>query len=103
MYRHEIDLGNGYQSIIFHVQDIVTAIHTETQLVIGKGESVHKALGSFVLVIMSHGDEGTVLGSDNKHLKIPEILQLLSPKNFPAMKGKPKLVIIQACAGSKCH
>lgn len=64
---------------------------------------MHGALGSFMLVILSHGDEGAILGSDSKHLKITDILDLLSPKNFPAMKGKPKVVIIQACAGSKCH
>lgn len=54
-----------------------------------------------MLVIASHGHEGSVSGSDRRHLKITEVIDLLSPKNFPAMKGKPKLVIIQACAGSK--
>ena len=63
--------------------------------------SVHSNLGAFMLVIMSHGDEGSVAGCDGKHVKITDILDLLSPKNFPAMKKKPKTIIVQACAGCK--
>ena len=81
------------------IKDIVTEIHRETQLVDQTGRSVHEDLGMFVLVITSHGAEGTVVGSDHKHIKLTDIYQLLSAKNFPAMKGKPKLLIIQACAG----
>ena len=52
-------------------------------------------------MLTSHGDEGSIGGSDRKQIKITDIMDLLSPKNFPSMKGKPKIVIIQACAGSK--
>jgi len=78
---------------------MVTEIHRETQLVDQTGQSVYKDLGMFVLVITSHGAEGTVVGSDHKHIKLTDIYQLLSAQNFPAMKGKPKLLVIQACAG----
>ena len=66
------------------------------------GESVHKDLSCFVLVVMSHGARGSVTGSDHVHVDITEMNDLLSPKNFPAMRGKPKIVIIQACAGGEC-
>jgi hypothetical protein len=49
----------------------------------------------------SHGAEGTVMGSDHKHIELTDIYQLLSAKDFPAMRGKPKFFITQACAGSK--
>ena len=79
-------------------------IHYETQMIdTSTGESVHKQLGTFILVITSHGDEGTLVGADGRHLKITDLLQLLSAKNFPAMKGKPKIVIIQACAGGMMY
>mgnify|MGYP001804846550 CR=1 FL=1 len=65
------------------------------------GESAHKDLRSFVLVVMSHGDEGSIVGSDGRHVKITDLTDLLSPKNFPEMKKKPKIIIIQACAGGK--
>ena len=41
-------------------------------------------------------------GSDAVSIKLKQICGLLSPKNFPGMAGKPKLVIVQACAGCKC-
>ena len=65
------------------------------------GESVHKDLSCFALVVTSHGGEGSIVGSDHRHIKITDMLELLSPKNFPEMKGKPKIVIIQACAGGE--
>ena len=88
--------------LLIYIQDIVESIHSETQLVDQTGYTVHKGLGMFVLVITSHGAEGTVAGSDHKHIKLTDIYQLLSAKNFPAMKGKPKLIIIKACAGGWC-
>ena len=63
--------------------------------------SVHSNLGAFMLVIMSHGDKGSGAGCDGKHVKITDNLDLLSPKNFPAMKKKPKTIIVRACAGCK--
>ena len=51
---------------------------------------------------MSHGGEGDkVLGSDQRSIKLTEIYELLSPTNFPLMAGKPKILVIQACAGRK--
>ena len=85
-----------------HLQDIVKAVHRETQLInVDTGENVHKELGMFVLVIMSHGDEGCVLGSDDRRVKLTDIYNMLSGDNFPAMSGKPKLIIIQACSGGR--
>ena len=74
------------------LQDIVSTIYSETQY------PVHKDLGMFVLIIASHGAEGSIIGSDSYHIKLTDIYKLISAKNFPAMSGKPKLVIIQACA-----
>ena len=55
----------------------------------------------FVLVIMSHGDDGKVYGNDNSGLNLCDIYGLLSETKFPAMAHKPKLVIIEACSGGK--
>ena len=77
------------QSVVIHMVDAQT------------GESVHKDLSCFALVVTSHGGEGSIVGSDHRHIKITDMLELLSPKNFPEMKGKPKIVIIQACAGGE--
>ena len=54
----------------------------------------------FVFVIMSHGMRGEyVLDRERQPVDLVKIRDLLSPHHFPAMKGKPKLIIIQACSG----
>ena len=58
-------------------------------------------LSCFVLIVMSHGARGSVTGSDHVYVDISEMNELLSPNNFPAMKGRAKIVIIQACAGGE--
>ena len=82
---------------------MIQTIHDETQLVDRDTHtSVHANLGMFVLVIMCHGDFGTVLskeGGSYKHIRLVDIYRLLSPKEFPGMKGKPKMIILQACSG----
>ena len=62
----------------------------------------HYFLGMFVLVLMSHGGrDNLIYDSNNQPVSLVNIQDMLSPKNFPAMKGKPKLMIIQACSGGK--
>ena len=74
-------------------------MHEETQYIDkDTKESVHSNLGMFVLVLMSHGGYGT-LQVGGKAIKLVDIYRLLSPQNFPAMRGKPKMVILQACSG----
>ena len=56
----------------------------------------------FVLVLMSRGTGGdTILDCQNQPVSLTKITDLLSPRKFPAMKGKPKLMIVQACSGGK--
>jgi len=88
----------GHQN--YTAKEMVEAIHRETQLVDETGESVYKNLGVFVLMITSHGTEGCVAGVDGKLVKLSDISKMVSARNFPAMLGKPKLLVIQACAGS---
>ena len=51
---------------------------------------------------MSHGTkENIIFDSNNQQVDLADIEQLLSPRSFTAMKYKPKLMIVQACSGSK--
>ena len=64
----------------------------------------HADYGMFILVVMSHGaDKDQIYGSDMNVVKLQHIYDLLSPSNFPCMSGKPKVVIVQACAGGKAY
>ena len=65
---------------------------------------IHWSLGMFVLVLMSHGGRDNVISdSNNQPVSLVNIQDMLSPKSFPAMKGKPKLMIVQACSGGKYY
>lgn len=56
----------------------------------------------FALAIMSHGEENDIIvGSDNQPIRLVELKNMLSKTNFSEMEGKPKLIVIQACSGSK--
>ena len=56
----------------------------------------------FVFIIMGHGVRGDILIDVNSEpIDLIKIKDLLSPHCFPAMKGKPKVMIIQACSGGK--
>ncbi|XP_032360468.1 caspase-1 [Etheostoma spectabile] len=63
-----------------------------------------KETDSVVVVIMSHGKLGTVLGCDNDaenpdEFPINNIYKHLDSKNCPALLNKPKIIFIQACRG----
>ena len=72
----------------------MSSINEETQ------NPHHKDYGMFILIIMSHGvPNDCIVGTDGKSVTLRDIVDLLSPINFPMMAGKPKLVAIQACSG----
>ena len=74
--------------LLMYRQEIGKEIKEET------GRKEHMNLGMFVLVIMSHGtDQNPILDYKGKPVSLSHIRRLLSPRNFPAMAGKPKLVI----------
>ncbi|XP_060724635.1 caspase-8 isoform X1 [Tachysurus vachellii] len=62
-------------------------------------EKDHSKMDAFVCCILSHGEKGTVLGTDGKPVLIRDLT-----KPFACCKmltGKPKLFFIQACQGNK--
>jgi len=48
-----------------------------------------------VLVMLSYGGKGTVMCADDEMVTLQEIVNSFS--QCPALNGKPKLVLIQAC------
>ncbi|XP_013391091.1 caspase-3 [Lingula anatina] len=64
------------------------------------GRRNHSQNDCVALVILSHGEEGKVYGTDG----IIEVDQLLAPLKGDrclTLAGKPKLIFIQACRGTK--
>ena len=57
----------------------------------------NKNFDAFALVLMSHGSRGVVYGSDNQQVDLENILHIMDASRCPALRGKPKIIIIQAC------
>lgn len=58
----------------------------------------HSECDCFVCVILSHGEEGIVYGTD-KAVHIKELSDFFKSDRCPSLAGKPKIFIIQACRG----
>lgn len=58
----------------------------------------HSDADCFVCVILSHGEEGIVFGTD-KAVEIKELTTYFKGDKCPGLVGKPKVFIIQACRG----
>lgn len=54
----------------------------------------------FLCVILSHGEEGYVYGTDDK-VSIEDLVFPLKGNNCPSLALKPKIFFIQACRGKK--
>uniref|UniRef100_A0A669DQ58 Caspase family p20 domain-containing protein n=1 Tax=Oreochromis niloticus TaxID=8128 RepID=A0A669DQ58_ORENI len=56
---------------------------------------------SVFVVVMSHGGMGTICGTGSHRIEIDRIYERLNSRNCPALKDKPKIVIIQASRGGE--
>ncbi|XP_069082170.1 caspase-8 isoform X1 [Pleurodeles waltl] len=63
----------------------------------------HKESDCFVCCILSHGDKGTILGTDGKQVAIRELTACFTARNCRSLAGKPKVFFIQACQGESYH
>lgn len=59
----------------------------------------HRNADAFVLVLLTHGSQGSVFGIDGEKVKIDYITMLFDGVNCPQLQNKPKLFFIQACQG----
>ena len=66
---------------------------------IAQGEMEYPSV--FVLVLLTHGNEGYVVGSDNKQVELAWIYELFNNDNCTPLRGKPKLFFIDACRGGQ--
>lgn len=52
-----------------------------------------------MVCVLSHGDLGSVFGTDEKKVLLQELTQPFLSQNAPTLAGKPKMFFIQACQG----
>ena len=66
------------------------------------GGKNHDKFVAFVLIVMSHGDEkDCILGVDNDSISVWRVMKEFQAEKCPSLKGKPKILIIQTCRGSR--
>ena len=66
------------------------------------GGKNHDKFAVFVLIVMSHGDNrGCILGVDNRMTSVRALMREFQAERCPSLKGKPKILIIQTCRGSR--
>lgn len=61
----------------------------------------HRHADCFILIILTHGKQNAIYGSDGKTVEIRDIKDMFNARNFPCMEQKPKLFFIQACRGEE--
>ena len=59
----------------------------------------HEDSNMAIIVLLSHGEDGLVFGTDGRKVPNEWILGQFDNENCPKLKGKPKLFIFQACRG----
>ncbi|NXK54933.1 CASP3 protein, partial [Chauna torquata] len=63
-------------------------------------EEDHSKRSSFVCVLLSHGEEGLIYGTDGP-LELKVLTSLFRGDKCRSLAGKPKLFFIQACRGTE--
>ncbi|KAI6654290.1 Caspase-2 [Oopsacas minuta] len=60
----------------------------------------HTTFDSFVCCILTHGNAGSIFGSDSVEIKLNQIFDLFQVNSAHTLSGKPKIFVIQACRGT---
>ncbi|XP_055034677.2 caspase-3 [Misgurnus anguillicaudatus] len=62
-------------------------------------KSDHSRSAMFVCVLLSHGDDGVIYGTDGS-IDLKDLVQVFRGDRCSTLVGKPKLFFIQACRGT---
>ncbi|XP_061107233.1 caspase-7-like [Conger conger] len=88
--------GLGYDVKIF--KDLTAAKIEEELTKVSKED--HSKMASFVCVLLSHGEENVLYGTDSA-VELSKLTGLFKGDNCATLVGKPKLFFIQACRGTE--
>ncbi|KRY92183.1 Glutathione synthetase, partial [Trichinella pseudospiralis] len=95
---HRLLTDLGYNVIKKHNLTAKGIVETMVKFSLNKE---HERCDSAVVVILTHGLEGEIYGSDGGLVSVQKVIQLLDAVNCPALKNKPKLFFLQACRGQR--
>jgi len=61
----------------------------------------HRDADMMILVILSHGRDSAIIAADGRIIHTEDIYSRFNNSNCPALLGKPKFFIVQACRGEE--
>lgn len=79
----------------YYLQEMLTAAEEFVK------DERHNNCHSCIVVVLTHGDRGTLTGTDCKPLKIEKFVGAFHGDKAPLLAGMPKLFFFQACRGGK--
>uniref|UniRef100_A0A669EPP7 Caspase-3 n=1 Tax=Oreochromis niloticus TaxID=8128 RepID=A0A669EPP7_ORENI len=85
----------GYKVKVHHDQTVAQM----KKLMLDASKEDHKNNASFVCVLLSHGDEGVIYGTDGPE-RFDTLAKYFRGDCCAGLVGKPKLFFIQACRGT---
>ncbi|XP_036372442.1 caspase-3-like isoform X1 [Megalops cyprinoides] len=99
----DVDAGNvmkvfgklGYKVKVYNDQ----TVDQIKQVLFAASRDDHSQSASFVCVLLSHGDEGILFGTDGS-VELKALTSLFRGDRCTTLVGKPKLFFIQACRGT---
>ena len=81
-------------SFVFILKEMLAILEDERQ------HEDHEEGDAFICIILSHGAMHNVMGIDGVAINIHnQIVPKFNAENCPALKNKPKLLLINACQG----
>ncbi|CAC5404575.1 CASP9 [Mytilus coruscus] len=83
--------------ILVHIDKTAQEIE-ETLKYFAKDEQLLE-VDSLIVVLMSHGNNEIILGTDGEGKNVIDLITLFNSKNCTSMKGNPKMFIVNACRG----
>ena len=86
----DIQKSNVYN---FSLQEMLLTLRDFAQL------PQHSTVDSCVVVLLTHGLEGQIYGSDAKLINLTEVFGFFDGNVCPNLQGKPKFFLVQACRG----
>ncbi|XP_044526575.1 caspase-8-like [Gracilinanus agilis] len=93
-------LKNIFEELHFDIQPFQDLTAVEIRLVLKTfKDKNHESKDCFVCCLLSHGNRGTIYGTDGKEVPIWDLTSYFSGSNCPSLAGKPKVFFIQACQG----
>lgn len=93
------DLFSAYLNFEVKIDSDLTAAGILKYLTEFSKETNLQEADACIVVIMSHGENGLILGTDGMRITIREIMELFSAENCKSLIEKPKYFIFQSCRG----